>query len=122
MAQPPTVLDGMSMHPDAAAQLARRTLVQPLPTDAEQLGTMIATISGIITYAPSFEPVLLSSAPQLKIIACHACPCIARPTTLREARSSSTERYNQPSRVGMYVMSPTRTMLILGASCTPKRR
>ena len=31
---------------------------------------------------------------------------VARPTTIRVARSASTARYSQPLRVGMYVMSP----------------
>lgn len=34
---------------------------------------------------------------------------IAQPTTRREYRSSRTARYNQPSVVAMYVMSPART-------------
>lgn len=70
MTHKPSVLVGISMHPDAKARLSRVAEVRPLSSGQEPL----ARAAGIIAYVPALDPADLARAPKLRVIACHDCP------------------------------------------------
>jgi phosphoglycerate dehydrogenase-like enzyme len=70
----PVVLSGVSLHPNARAELDQVAHVLPIPADPGELTFLLNTCVGIVCYSPPFDAQALEGAERLRVISCHACP------------------------------------------------